>query len=65
MYCKRGITQLARELRKRSTPAEKLLWNELRDRRFQDIKFIRQYPIIYEVDRGQSRPVFYTRLLCP
>jgi len=62
LYSKRDITQLARELRKRSTPAERKLWNELRDRRFHGIKFLRQYPIIYEVDRGLFRfyiPDFY------
>lgn len=62
MYSKRQIINIARELRKYSTPPEKLLWNELRDRRFHGIKFLRQYPIIYEVDRGLFRffiPDFY------
>ena len=38
-------TPFARELRKQSTCSEKLLWNQLRDRRFADFKFRRQYPI--------------------
>jgi very-short-patch-repair endonuclease len=62
LYSKRHITQLARDLRKRSTPPERKLWNELRNRRFHGIKFLRQYPIIYEVDRGLFRfyiPDFY------
>ncbi len=35
----------ARELRKRSTPAEIILWNVLRNRRFHDLKFRRQVPV--------------------
>ena len=34
-----------RELRKSMTEAEKILWDELRDRRFIDFKFRRQHPI--------------------
>jgi very-short-patch-repair endonuclease len=34
-----------RELRRRSTEAEALLWRHLRDRRFQGIKLRRQHPI--------------------
>jgi very-short-patch-repair endonuclease len=36
---------LARDLRKRQTPAEKALWKLLRDRRLRDLKFRRQFPI--------------------
>jgi very-short-patch-repair endonuclease len=66
MYSKRHIILLARELRKRSTKAERLLWDELRNRRFHGIKFLRQYPIVYEVDRGLYRfyiPDFYSHKL--
>lgn len=66
MYSKRQITLLARELRKRSTPAESLIWDELRNRRFHGIKFLRQNPIVYEVDRGLFRffiPDFYSHEL--
>jgi len=42
---------LSRELRKKSTDAEKRLWRLLRDRRFNDFKFRRQYPCgIYFLD---------------
>ena len=41
----------ARHLRERSTGAEKRLWRLLRDRRFADFKFRRQYPCgIYFLD---------------
>ncbi|HUP46474.1 MAG TPA: endonuclease domain-containing protein [Thermoanaerobaculia bacterium] len=35
----------ARNLRKRMTRAERILWRWLRDRRFLDTKFRRQFPI--------------------
>src|SRR5438034_1343011 len=41
----------ARQLRKNETWAEKLMWRWLRDRRFSDYKFRRQYPEgIYYLD---------------
>ncbi len=36
---------VARDLRKRQTPAEKVLWRTLRDRRLRGLKFRRQFPI--------------------
>ena len=40
-----------RLLRQQSTPAEKVLWQQLRDRRFHQLKFRRQYTIDkYTVD---------------
>ena len=43
--------EFARHLRKESTDAEKRLWRLLRDRRFSDFKFRRQYPCgIYFLD---------------
>jgi very-short-patch-repair endonuclease len=51
MYNKRKITQLARELRKRSTPTESAVWEVIRNRKLNGIKFYRQHPIIYETDR--------------
>ncbi len=35
----------ARELRKNLTPAERLVWNVLRNRSFHNLKFVRQFPI--------------------
>ncbi len=43
--------QLARDLRKTQTDAERLLWASLRDRQLQGIKFRRQVPLgTYVVD---------------
>ena len=41
------IIQHSRELRKNSTEAEKILWNELRGRKLSGFKFIRQHPVLY------------------
>jgi very-short-patch-repair endonuclease len=52
MISRKRIIELARELRKNSTPAEKLLWAKLRNRQVCEKKFLRQHPLIYEEDRG-------------
>jgi very-short-patch-repair endonuclease len=45
------IKARARELRKQATPAEKVLWEQLRNRRLKGIKFRRQHPLgTYIVD---------------
>ena len=41
------ITDFCRELRRRETPAEKVLWHHLRNRKLFDHKFLRQYPICF------------------
>jgi very-short-patch-repair endonuclease len=43
--------ELTRQLRKRQTSAEKLLWDELRNRKFHGQKFFRQHPIFFEYCR--------------
>lgn len=52
----KNITQIARELRKNQTPSEKILWNELRNRKLEGFKFLRQHPIIYEY---YKKPYFF------
>ncbi len=47
----------ARELRKYSTPQENMLWQLLRDRRLNGIKFLRQHPII--VEKSKDHTSFY------
>jgi very-short-patch-repair endonuclease len=48
-----SIVDFCRELRQRETPAEKVLWEHLRNRKLFDRKFLRQYPICvtYAFDR--------------
>lgn len=38
------IIEVARRLRRNSTPAEELLWQHLRSRRLSGLKFVRQHP---------------------
>jgi len=40
-----GLVKRARELRKKQTPAEEVMWQMLRDRRFLGLKFRRQHQI--------------------
>ncbi len=45
-----SIIEICRELRKNSTPAEKLFWQTVRNRQVKGYKFNRQSPIIFEID---------------
>jgi very-short-patch-repair endonuclease len=46
-----GLVELARELRRKGTPAEALFWELVRDRRLLGLKFRRQHQIgLYLVD---------------
>ncbi len=51
---RRIAIQFARSLRKNMTNAEKILWAELRKRRTQGKKFLRQHPIFFS-DVGRER----------
>ena len=52
------ITKLVRLLRKKQTPSEALLWKELRNRKLNHLKFLRQHPLIYGSDH-QNNPLFF------
>ncbi len=41
-------TEFARELRKRSTEAERMLWEVVRNRNLSGKKFLRQHPLFYD-----------------
>lgn len=43
-------TETARSLRKNFTPAERMFWEAVRNRRFHGVKFLRQHPISCDVD---------------
>src|SRR5258708_2709542 len=56
------IVEFCRELRQRETPAEKVLWHNLRNRKLFEHKFLRQYPICTASVLGRSLyyiPDFY------
>ncbi|MDF1548138.1 MAG: endonuclease domain-containing protein [Bacteroidales bacterium] len=59
---KEDIFRFARELRKNQTPTEKLLWANLRNRKLNGFKFLRQHPILYSSFNGDNKyfiPDFY------
>jgi len=39
------IKEISKELRKNMTYSEKILWEELKARRFCNLKFLRQFPL--------------------
>ncbi|QOJ27891.1 MAG: endonuclease domain-containing protein [Ignavibacteriales bacterium] len=47
------IVRRCRELRKRITPAESAVWEIVRNRKFNNLKFLRQPPIIHNLINGQ------------
>jgi very-short-patch-repair endonuclease len=47
----------AKVLRQKMTEEEIVLWEQLRNRRFYDLKFLRQHPIIY--DLVGNNPLFF------
>jgi very-short-patch-repair endonuclease len=48
--------EIARELRQRQTPAETLLWEQVRNRRFLGKKFLRQHPLFFQ---HNDKPSFF------
>jgi very-short-patch-repair endonuclease len=48
--------QRSRDLRNNQTPAEKLLWRHLRRRCFFNLKFLRQYPIVININ---NKKIFF------
>jgi len=59
---KREIISIARELRKNQTETEKILWDRLRNRKFLKIKFLRQYPISFQIEA--SKRFFVADFFC-
>jgi very-short-patch-repair endonuclease len=49
--------QRARVLRKNMTEAETKLWQLLRNRKFHNLKFLRQHPVIYQITN--QKPDYY------
>jgi very-short-patch-repair endonuclease len=46
------IKEIAKKLRKNQTPEEKLLWNELQNKKFEGFRFLRQHLLYYEHDNN-------------
>ncbi|OFX18521.1 MAG: hypothetical protein A2033_02330 [Bacteroidetes bacterium GWA2_31_9] len=58
------ITLFARELRKNQTVAEQIMWQILRNRKYNKLKFYRQYPIIYEIQANYNYKFFIPDFYC-
>jgi len=56
------VTKIVRKLRKEQTDSEKILWNFLRNRKLDGVKFYRQFPIKFIFEKKQRFYVadFYT-----
>jgi very-short-patch-repair endonuclease len=57
------VRKRARELRKKLTPSESVLWEELRNRRLAGYKFLRQHPIVYNPN-GSGAKYFVADFYC-
>jgi very-short-patch-repair endonuclease len=49
VYNKQDLKERRKTLRKNQTPAERKLWNSLRNKKIQDFKFYRQFSIDYYI----------------
>ena len=45
---------VCRDLRKNQTKAESIFWNIVRNRKFQNLKFLRQHPIFHDITGKES-----------
>jgi len=53
------IKEIATKLRKNPTDAEELLWRILRNRQLEGRKFLRQHPILHEINRFKNDFYFF------
>jgi len=44
------VRQVVRDLRKKSTEAEQVFWNHVKNRQLEGKKILRQYPVFYEMN---------------
>lgn len=53
------VKSRASELRNNATSSEVLLWNELRNRKLMGRKFLRQHPVVYDMNRDNNEMFFF------
>jgi len=58
------VKDRARKLRNFQTESEKMLWKELKDRKLDGYKFLRQHPILYD-RQGNDLNFFIPDFYCP
>jgi len=59
----KGITCLARGLRRNQTPSEELVWQLLKGKSIRGYKFLRQHPVFYRID-GEWVEFFIADFYC-
>ena len=52
------VKSRASELRNNATSSEVLLWNELRNRKLMGRKFLRQHPVVYDMNHDKNEMFF-------
>jgi len=57
MTLQKYIVDIVSQLRRNQTPFEELLWRNLRNRKLNGFKFLRQHPIVYGSD--EFNPAFF------
>lgn len=57
------IVDTSRRLRRRLTPSEKILWTAIRNRKLNNLKFLRQHPFVYG-DDGFTKSFFVADFYC-
>ena len=57
------ITELARELRRNPTPAERKLWSHLHNKQLNGYRFVRQKPLVYQ-QYNKKRYFFIADFYC-
>jgi len=62
MTTKQMAIYLARKLRKNQTKAEMVFWQAVRNKKFMNYKFLRQYPIFYIYEKKEK--FFITDFYC-
>ena len=58
------IKEITRDLRKNQTEAEDIFWQNFRNRKFNGLKFNRQFPIIYETINKNEHFFFVADFFC-
>ncbi len=58
------IKKIARSLRKNQTSSEKIFWQEFRNRKFHNLKFNRQFPLIYQTNNKNEHYFYIVDFYC-
>jgi very-short-patch-repair endonuclease len=57
-----SIKQIVRNLRKNQTGSENILWQRIRNRKINGLKFVRQYPLLLDI--AEQKKLFVVDFYC-